>query len=55
VDYAVITALGLTRNLFHPEPAQLHGQLMDIFTRTYDSMVRDVHAAVNPANRHRVK
>lgn len=51
----LVTALGLTRNLFHPEPAELHGRLMDIFTRTYDSTVRDVHAVVNPANRHLVR
>jgi len=49
----LVTALGLTRHLYHPEPGALHGRLMDIIGRLYDSTVRDVHAAVNPASRHR--
>jgi hypothetical protein len=49
------TALGLTRNLFDPEPAALHGRLMDIISLTYDNTVRDVQAAINSANRRHVR
>ncbi|HEX2416994.1 MAG TPA: GPP34 family phosphoprotein [Micromonosporaceae bacterium] len=49
----LVTALGLTRNLFHSDPAWLHTRLMDIIGRLYDNTVRDVHAAINPARRSR--
>jgi hypothetical protein len=49
----LVTALGLTRHLFHADPARLHGDLMDIITGLYDSTIRDVHAATNPNGRHR--
>jgi hypothetical protein len=52
---ALVAALGLTRNLFHPEPAQLHGTLMDMIARMYDSTTRDVQAAINPSSRHHVR
>jgi hypothetical protein len=51
----LVTALGLTRNLHHPEPAELHGQLMNITTRTYDSSIRDTAAAITPGNRRYVR
>jgi hypothetical protein len=44
----LVTALGLTRHLFHSDPGALHRQLMDIITRLYDNTIRDVHAAINP-------
>jgi hypothetical protein len=47
----LVTALGLTRHLFHADPAQLHTRLMDIITRLYDTTIRDVHAAINPSQR----
>lgn len=50
----LVAALGLTRNLFHSDPAWLHGRLMDGIAGLYDSTIRDVHAAVNPANRRYV-
>ncbi|HEX6075000.1 MAG TPA: GPP34 family phosphoprotein [Micromonosporaceae bacterium] len=52
---ALVTGLGLTRNLFHPEPAQLHARLMDMITRLYDDTTRDVQAAITPANRRHVR
>jgi len=52
---ALVTALGLTRNLFHTEPGVLHGRLMDIITGLHNSTARDVHAAITPANRRYVR
>lgn len=49
------TALGLTRNLLHSEPAVLHGRLMDMIHGMYDSNVRDVQVAITPANRRYVR
>jgi len=49
------TALGLTRNLYYPEPGVLHGKLMDLITGTYDSTIRDVHNEINPTNRRYVR
>jgi hypothetical protein len=51
----LVTALGLTRNLFHSDPGVLHDKLMNFISRTYDSTVRDVHAAINPAKRRHVR
>ena len=47
---SLVTALGLTRNLFHAEPVRLHGKVMDMIRRFYDSTPWDVQAAINPAN-----
>jgi hypothetical protein len=47
---SLVAALGLTRNLFHAEPVRLHGKVMDLIRRFYDSTPWDVQAAVNPAN-----
>ncbi|HEX2416894.1 MAG TPA: GPP34 family phosphoprotein [Micromonosporaceae bacterium] len=52
---ALVTALGLTRNLFHTEPGVLHGRLMDIITGLHSSTARDVHAAITPTNRRHVR
>ncbi|HEX6077524.1 MAG TPA: hypothetical protein VFZ32_19980, partial [Micromonosporaceae bacterium] len=51
----LVTALGLTRHLYHPEPATLHGQLMDMIGRLYDTTIRDVAAAINPSGGHRIR
>lgn len=47
---SLVTALGLTRNLFHAEPVRLHGKVMDMIRRFYDSTPWDVQTAINPAN-----
>ncbi|HEX6074617.1 MAG TPA: GPP34 family phosphoprotein [Micromonosporaceae bacterium] len=47
----LVTALGLTRHLYHADPGALHRRLMDIITRLYDNTIRDVHAAINPSQR----
>jgi hypothetical protein len=51
----LIAGLGLARNLDHSEPAQLHRSLMDMISRLYDNTVRDVQAAITPANRRYVR
>jgi hypothetical protein len=45
----LVAALGLARHMYHPEPAQLHGTLMDLIHRLYDNTIRDVVAAINPS------
>jgi hypothetical protein len=45
----LVAALGLARHMYHSEPAQLHGTLMDLVQRLYDNTIRDVVAAINPS------
>jgi hypothetical protein len=42
----LVAALGLARHMYHPEPAILHSQLMDLIDRLYDNTIRDVVAAI---------
>jgi hypothetical protein len=47
----LITALGLTRNLHHHDPAALHAKLTNSLYKSYDSTIRDVTNTLNPHGR----
>lgn len=44
----LVTALGLTRNLYHADSAALHAKLTNTLYRNYDNTIRDVTNTLNP-------
>jgi len=44
----LITALGLTRNLYHADSAALHARLTNTLYRSYDNTIREVTNPLNP-------